>query len=688
MGQRRDRENMPAHRVPLDRPQTNILVDINDRPLNVHVADAKPYQVEGEAAYLSYAVNPEESDSPFIATRTGIENQYRATLFGEPTFLNMINVTDAALRLMNEDDVTSVIIPLTAFLAKRLELEHEHEILVLGALLGIREFTDMLREKDIAQGISEIIVAASSDVFQTWYEKENLKLHMVFGDRPENEEEGEIKPLVQPARQPDEIQRSWLELIGNHLDGFHESGDATQSISGRPKQLHMTVIFEASTGVALAITDHMSPIELEGLNPGEAAIDVEYVKVDNKAMIIVGRHLVGNLVEQPSQEVQELIRGVRAFAPIFPQPKASDAQPSVMSDELAASNDAMVMKMLAADSDNSDTRANEVYVAVAGAVELATWWTKRSSYSFEDLHDMVVGRLWSRRRYTFSIDQNGRFVGGVAPDVPSKAMNVEFRTFKGPSDEMLNVPVHYEWHGPEGQALEAFKSWYHSSKFSEARGKMVIDDILSKTMFPGKGPFDRICSLLAHLSTKPADYERTSVEFNKANGLSFSVEGLFDLFIEGLMRIARSKSQMSAKKEMRIAFLEMVMRRALGDEAVNEILWKGSGGSPANGGGVTGDVNGSESSAGGNGSSTMGAAQSGDPDGWRMFMAPPPRRDFRGIVREKADPTEDADTVKMDLSDEEIAAIMAAEQSEAATEAFVTSTEAFIMATAPVTPVA
>jgi hypothetical protein len=69
-------------------------------------------------------------------------------------------------------------------------------------------------------------------------------------------------------------------------------------------------------------------------------------------------------------------------------------------------------------------------------------------------------------------------------------------------------------------------------------------------------------------------------------------------------------------------------------------------------------------------------------------MAPPPIPEIRGIVREEAKPAEDEDTIE--LTDEDIAAAMAAEDDcvAAATNAIVTSNELFLMATAPVAPMA
>jgi hypothetical protein len=391
----------------LDSPQTNIIVDIYGEPMNVVVADAKPHQVEGDAAFLSYTIDP-DSDEPFSAIKSNtIEDQYTAVISGKSAFGEMVNSTYAALLLMREAGVTAALIPLTGLLATRLQrLQLEKEMLITAALLGIREFTDQVREHALPHEISEIIIAAGSDVFQEWRNQKGFGLHTIFGERAENEEGGEIIPLVKPTNQPNDIQRSWLELIGEHLHGLSSSRGDPQSDVALSKQRHMTVVFDADTGNPIAATDHMSPLKLQGLDPGEAAIDVEYVEINRKAMIIPGRNYVGNIPEPPSPEIKELISGIRSFAPIFPQAqqgaaKKSDApEPSVANPELDAANDAVVRKMLEHESDNSETSANELFVSIAGAIKLATWWSKRSKLPFEALNDMIVGRLWSQKRYT------------------------------------------------------------------------------------------------------------------------------------------------------------------------------------------------------------------------------------------------------------------------------------------------
>jgi hypothetical protein len=684
---------MPTHRVPLDSPQTNIIVDINGRVMNVIVADVKPHQIEGDAAHLSYMLDPDpDPDQPFFAIHSDTApDQFTAVLSGRSTFAEVVNATHSSLMLMREDGFKSAIVPLTGLLAKRLGLDKE--ILMTVALLGIREFTDLMREKDYVQGISEIIIAAGSDVFQAWRGQKNLSLPLIFGERPENEEDVDIIPLVQPARQPNDIQRQWLETIGTHLDNLRQSLGDSQSTPTLPEQRHLTVVFEADTGNPFLVTHHMSPLKLQGLNPGEAAIDLEYVEIKNRAMIIVGKNIVGNIPSAPSPEVQDLIRGIRAFAPIFPTAQSETVnpgdgpQPITPNAEMDATNNAVVNEILELDSDNSETSAHELFMSVAGVMELATWWSMRSELSFEALNDMIVGRVWSKKRYSFSIDQSGRFADGTRSGVPSRAVNVEFRTYRDPASGLHKVPVNYDWHGPEGPAHEAFNRWYHSPIFLAARENMVLEDMLTETMFEGKDPYATVCALMAHLATRDGDRKKVTTQFCTVNGVPAALSGLFDKLAEGLVRIATGKSEMNAKKEVRIAFVEMLMRMSLGDAVVDKILGRTGGSSPQGpGSGPAPASGGTASSAGGNGASMMSPERLGGPYGWQQHMAPPPAPEIRGIVREEVKSVEGEDTVEIGLSTDDIAAIMAAENdcAASATNATVTSWETFLIATAPI----
>jgi hypothetical protein len=109
---------------------------------------------------------------------------------------------------------------------------------------------------------------------------------------------------------------------------------------------------------------------------------------------------------------------------------------------------------------------------------------------------------------------------------------------------------------------------------------MVLEDRLTEMMFKGKGPRARAISLLSHLATRDSDRERVASQFCTVNGLPGALSSLFDKLTEGLTRIATGKSEMSAKKEVRIAFLEMLMRMSLGDRLVDKILSSTGGGSP------------------------------------------------------------------------------------------------------------
>jgi len=605
---------MSTHRVPLDHTQTNIIVDVNGRPINVIVADVRPGEVPGEAAYISYMLDP-ESDRPVYTSHSDTaKDQFVATLSGKATFAEMIEATDYSLRLIANDGFGSATIPLTGLLSRRLGMGRE--MMLTAALLGVREFTDLLREKDYAFNTSEIIIAAGADVLQAWREEKNVSLRQIFGERPENEEEGSIIPLVQPAKQPDDIQRRWLELIGEFLSDSRQSQEG--QVSRSSQQRHLTVVFEADTGSPISVMEHVSPLKLEGLDPGEAAVDVEYVEVNKKAMIIVGKNIVGNIPSQPSQEIMEPIREIRSFAPIFP-PKtvaaepAEAAVPDATDYELIAANDAVVRQMLEHVSDTSETSAHEQFVSAAAAMKLAAWWANRSILSLENLHDMIVERLWSQKSYTFSVDESGRFVGGIRQNVPSKAVNVKFRTYKDPQSGLHRIPVDFGWQGPKGKAFDAFSSWYRAKFFLEARETMELTDMLTETMFQGKPPYERVCSLIAHIAAKQNDRKKVAMVYNRVNGFPEKMDYQFEMFTAGLMRIAMCESKMNAKKEVRIAFLEMAMRIALGDDAVNDIIWK-RGESPE--GSDSGSAPSSGSTAGspvGGGVGMKGAETKGDP---------------------------------------------------------------------------
>jgi hypothetical protein len=148
------------------------------------------------------------------------------------------------------------------------------------------------------------------------------------------------------------------------------------------------------------------------------------------------------------------------------------------------------------------------------------------------------------------------------------------------------VPIDFGWRGKKGMAFEAFSRWYKSPLFEDARKGMVTDDMLHSIMFKNKDPYSTVCSLVAHLSTKVRDRRSVAEEYDRVNGFPPDLGHAFDQFLAGLGRVAAGAREIDPVREVRIAFLEMVTRLALGNRVVDKILSRTGGGSPQGPGGT------------------------------------------------------------------------------------------------------
>lgn len=634
-----------------------ILTDVDKQPLYITVTDAESHQAEDGAAILNYRVVHEGPPDAFATRDEGESDRYVALLTkespGNNTFIQVINSTSAALKLMRDNGVRSAVMPLGDILASILKVDQG--FLINGAILGIREFAKQMRDEDSSHVISKIVVAAGKSLYETWM-GDTLDLSALFTEKPEDRGEGKAIPLVRrieriswesvSGKEPSEVQLAWLEKIGEFL------GEPP------PKKRHLTVKFGTETGMPISVSDSISIFDLDNLPSGVATRDVEYVEVEGRGMLLVGRNIVANVEGQVSNTILEDTLGIREFflAPPSADQKAEEpekepskppaegsekpegkqpkrpaqgvrkprekpsrppvqeaekpekkpsqppaegaekpekkAPPAKDAHDLVRQNVAFVNAIF---KQRLEQPSPDKLVSTEGAMALANWLDMRTqNASREDINEMISARLKGVVQHDISISANGFFEGATTHfydeigeedeivsvlgdnESPAEiATNVRFRLYKNEHNETYRVPVSYQWFGDkEGAPFKAFSAWYGVPFFEQARSKMVLEDILSEIMFEGVGPRERLDALASYLIKSERAKQKVKAIYEKVNNRLGSQSKIykFDRFLFNLLQIKGGKHEIDARREVRLAYLEMLMRMAIGDRKVDGIL--------------------------------------------------------------------------------------------------------------------
>ena len=616
---------MTRHRVPLDVQQKNILVNVNGEHINVVVADISSLKVEGSTAHLSYMVDAEGSLDSLAMQKDGAPDHFVGVITGDPsqsTFQQIIDSTDAALRLMRAAGAHSAVIPLSKLLAKILKIDEQ--FLITGALLGLREFTDQLLARDEEPLIEEIIITAATAIYQGWQTDERLDLFSLFGHRPENEAIPLVKSPSMPApgEEPNLVQRAWLELIGRFLTDSKES--------------HLTVMFDARTGEPFSVIEKVSALDLGGLGVNMGAIDVQYIEVDGRNHILVGNSFAANLENAGTiePEVTENIRGIGRFSPIFraPEelapPRGAGAQPTIriessrlprLGDEtreihhdvdVYVHNELFMQQLVETSFHGQEGGERNALVPFAGDQRIASWLGE-IFHDISDISEADVAFHISRRHYGYNeydigLNEEGRFIGaavrrvseggadpkpitvGAYENAVAYVRGITFRDFKMGDGTLQKVPISNELDSTVPEATIAFLRWYDSREFREARTNVMIDDRLTEILFPLYGAKVRMAAFLAHLEGDPSLMKRVIGIHRKIAGHDpRSTEALqsFQNILAFFRRRATQDVELEKSGEIAITYIEMLMRAVLGEKAVDSILKKASLLPPKKGGG-------------------------------------------------------------------------------------------------------
>ncbi len=689
---------MASFKIPEDGPQNGIMVDLGDKGsadsppavMRVVLAQTDSASVEGELARLSYMVDQGHEAGPKALRSETSPDSYLAVIPGSSgfnhSFSEVIDSTSAALKLMGEDGVKAAVIPLSKLLSKVVKLDHS--MLLNGALLGIRDYADGLRKDGPSDYVMDIIVAAAAEVYGAWDTEKHEALTHIFGDREQreqDEEDGSIIPLVrriEPEGEaesdgPTPLQRRWIELISDFLSGV-----------GGPDKRHMTVIFDAVTGEPFSATDQLSVFQLDKLEEGKAAIDVEFASVGGQGMLFVGKNVVANIPGSSiSLQIDEDIRGMRNFAIALPssgpqpelpedeheeldlldfeeidepfeqpqaeevadvndeaeteefevedgdleeveefeeveepeeieeaeepeqveeaeapgqvgeaeeagrvEPEAGPARETPYTD-LLKKNSAFVRAVFR--QQGNDAPTPDRHISVNGVTVLAEWWEKRAQgVTKDDLYDAIDQGLNGSSVYELSVNSNGFFVGATKrildpsgrtvriadtfgvdsvadyKDV-SRATGIRFRPHKNDEGEIEMIPVSHAWHGEKELPYLAFTSWYSSIPHQNVRSEMNRSLVLSEIMFPAGKISQRLDALVGYLQN---DYKTRQKMTARYTRVEKKPQDQFGKFFFELLKLKGTAGELNATKVIYLAYLEMLMRMAVGDKKVNAIL--------------------------------------------------------------------------------------------------------------------
>lgn len=171
------------------------------------------------------------------------------------------------------------------------------------------------------------------------------------------------------------------------------------------------------------------------------------------------------------------------------------------------------------------------------------------------------------------------------------AKNVTFREIRTADGKIVPIPVDYKWEGEEGQALNAFLNWFNAPAFVEARKSMAIKDNLSEIMFHEIAPEFMAALLLNHLNANSEDMSKVDIAYYVIGNLvvpsGTTQHEIHAVVMRPLTYYLTHGYRLSSGMEVTAAFLEFLMRMALGDEVVDKILKAGGGGAaPLQGGGM------------------------------------------------------------------------------------------------------
>jgi hypothetical protein len=614
---------MPGIKGPADKK----MVEVNGRPMEVGLSAADPKNLEGDA-YLSFFIDADVASATTALKRTNAEDQFVGIVVGpdskQPIEDQISNATLSALKLMGENGAKSAVIPVSSLLAKRMGLSDIE--MAASILKGANEYANHVREEASPDFVSEIAVAGGVSLFFRWMDGGPM-IGKIVRTPPEEKESAivlksgtfDLSPSKlgsrigitgfhgesAMSREPDELQRAWLEMIGEDIvsitdtRGFHRNSPFAPVM---PNERKLIVTFDAGTGLPLSVQSGYDLPDPDRLASGEAAILVEYYEVGGRSHIALGREVVVS-DRAADQEALRSIVGIAQFAPILP----------------SANNDVLDLgdgtQLITPDGDVDELNAKFVHtvlnpkkyepMTVMGLAfafpkawkTIAEYWSARTDKaSTDDIYTFLSWRSLGHSQYDFYIDESGRFVGatmhqnwensprGTTYHVGSTtadktgAIDVSFRTVKAEDGKTLKVPVSYEWRGKKALAFDAFQRWYNSIEFVRARNKIAIKDNLSEIMFPGMAPMDRAAKLIDYLEKHPKEMEIVDSEFYTVSGMDMNSHrqsyGAYKL--SSSIKTAHPKGKRSIKAtEFEIAFLELLMRRAMGEEKVDGILAAG-----------------------------------------------------------------------------------------------------------------
>jgi len=134
--------------------------------------------------------------------------------------------------------------------------------------------------------------------------------------------------------------------------------------------------------------------------------------------------------------------------------------------------------------------------------------------------------------------------------------------------------MEYRWDGEQGAPFLAFRRWYNS--FDALRDVVITPEKLTELMFHGIHPLEHLRAFMEYMRGTEgiADRLRQKWELKETNEL---MGYAFDDFIRKVAECL-VKGQSSFEVEILSAYLEMEMRRALGEEVVDRILQSAASG--------------------------------------------------------------------------------------------------------------